>query len=210
MSGVILENINAPEDLRKLPQNDLQQLILELRQYIVDTLATHPGHLASSLGTVELTVALHYVFNTPDDKIVWDVGHQAYSHKILTGRRDQFPTIRTYGGISGFPKIDESEYDAFGTGHSSTSISAALGMATASKLQGNTRRQHIAVIGDGAMTGGEAFEAINNAAVSKANILVILNDNGISIDKAVGGLNRYLLKITASDRKSTRLNSSHT
>ncbi len=200
MSGVILENINAPEDLRKLPQNDLQQLILELRQYIVDTLATHPGHLASSLGTVELTVALHYVFNTPDDKIVWDVGHQAYSHKILTGRRDQFPTIRTYGGISGFPKIDESEYDAFGTGHSSTSISAALGMATASKLQGNTRRQHIAVIGDGAMTGGEAFEAINNAAVSKANILVILNDNGISIDKAVGGLNRYLLKITASPR----------
>jgi len=175
-------------------------LALELRHYIVDTLATHPGHLASSLGTVELTLALHYVFNTPDDKVIWDVGHQAYSHKIITGRREQFPTIRTYGGLSGFPKMDESEFDAFGTGHSSTSISAALGMATASKLQGNNSRHHIAVIGDGAMTGGEAFEALNNAGVSKANILVILNDNGISIDKAVGGLSRYLVKITASPR----------
>ena len=198
MQGVILENISTPEELRRLPVSDLPELARELRNYIVDTLATHPGHLASSLGTVELAIALHYVFNTPDDKVVWDVGHQAYAHKILTGRRDQFPTIRTYGGISGFPRMDESPYDAFGTGHSSTSISAALGMATASKLQGNTTRQHIAVIGDGSMTGGEAFEALNNAGVSKANILVILNDNGISIDKAVGGLSRYLVKITSS------------
>ena len=198
MQGVILENISTPEELRRLPVSDLPELARELRHYIVDTLATHPGHLASSLGTVELAIALHYVFNTPDDKVVWDVGHQAYAHKILTGRRDHFPTIRTYGGISGFPRMDESPYDAFGTGHSSTSISAALGMATASKLQGNTTRQHIAVIGDGSMTGGEAFEALNNAGVSKANILVILNDNGISIDKAVGGLSRYLVKITSS------------
>ncbi len=200
MQGVILENINTPQELRKLPVSDLPELARELRHYIVDTLATHPGHLASSLGTVELAIALHYVFATPDDKVVWDVGHQAYAHKILTGRRQQFPTIRTYGGISGFPRMDESPYDAFGTGHSSTSISAALGMATASKLQGNTTRQHIAVIGDGSMTGGEAFEALNNAGVSKANILVILNDNGISIDKAVGGLSRYLVKITSSPK----------
>lgn len=198
MYGVILSNIESPADLRKLPVSDLKEVANELRRYIVDTLATHPGHLASSLGTVELTIALHYVFNTPDDKLIWDVGHQAYSHKILTGRRDQFPTIRTYGGISGFPKMDESPYDAFGTGHSSTSISAALGMAIASKLQGNLDRQHIAVIGDGSMTGGEAFEAINNAGVSKSNILVILNDNGISIDKSVGGLSSHLTRITAS------------
>ena len=200
MQGVILENINTPEELRKLPVSDLPELARELRHYIVDTLATHPGHLASSLGTVELAIALHYVFATPDDKVIWDVGHQAYAHKILTGRRQQFHTIRTYGGISGFPRMDESPNDAFGTGHSSTSISAALGMATASKLQGNTTRQHIAVIGDGSMTGGEAFEALNNAGVSKANILVILNDNGISIDKAVGGLSRYLVKITSSQK----------
>lgn len=200
MQGVILENISTPEDLKRLPESDLPELALELRHFIVDTLATHPGHLASSLGTVELAIALHYVFNTPDDKIIWDVGHQAYAHKILTGRRDQFQTIRTYGGISGFPRMDESPYDAFGTGHSSTSVSAALGMATASKLQGDISRQHIAVIGDGSMTGGEAFEALNNAGVSKANILVILNDNGISIDKAVGGLSRYLVKITASPK----------
>ena len=198
LQGVILENINTTDDLRKLPVSDLPELARELREYIISTLATHPGHLASSLGAVELCVALHYVFNTPDDKIVFDVGHQAYAHKILTGRRDAFPTIRTYNGISGFPKMEESPYDAFGTGHSSTSVSAALGMATASKLQGNTHRQHIAVIGDGALTGGEAFEALNNAGVSKANILVILNDNGISIDKAVGGLSRYLVKITSS------------
>lgn len=198
--GVILENINTPDDLKSLSVADLRELAAELRHYIVDTLSSHPGHLASSLGTVELTVALHYVFNTPDDKLVWDVGHQAYGHKILTGRRDRFSTIRTYGGLSGFPKMAESEYDAFGVGHSSTSISAALGMATASTLQGNSSRQHIAVIGDGSMTGGEAFEALNNAGVSKANILVILNDNGISIDKSVGGLSKYLTKIVASPK----------
>lgn len=200
MTGVILDSINSIEDLRKLGTEDLKQLAIELRHYIIDTLSQHPGHLASSLGTVELTLALHYVFNTPDDKLIWDVGHQAYAHKIITGRRDQFPTIRTYGGLSGFPRMDESPFDAFGTGHSSTSISAALGMATASSLQNNSKRQHIAVIGDGAMTGGEAFEALNNAGVSKANILVVLNDNGISIDKAVGGLNKYLTRITASPK----------
>ncbi len=195
---MILDSVNTIDDLRRLPVSDLEQLSFELRHYIIQTLSRHPGHLASSLGTVELTLALHYVFNTPDDKLVWDVGHQAYAHKIITGRRDQFPTIRTYGGLSGFPRMDESPFDAFGTGHSSTSISAALGMAMASTLQGNTKRQHIAVIGDGSMTGGQAFEALNNAGVSKANILVILNDNGISIDKAVGGLSRYLTRITAS------------
>ncbi|MBQ3581006.1 MAG: 1-deoxy-D-xylulose-5-phosphate synthase [Bacteroidales bacterium] len=196
----MLEKINTPYDLRKLNVGQLQPLADELRHYIIETIATHPGHLASSLGVVELTVALHYVFNTPDDKLIWDVGHQAYAHKIITGRRDQFPSIRTKGGLSGFPKMSESEYDAFGTGHSSTSISAALGMAVASKLQGESGRQHIAVIGDGSMTGGQAFEALNNVAVSKSNILVILNDNGISIDKAVGGLNRSLVHITASPR----------
>jgi len=200
VTGVILDSINTIDDLRRLPLEDLGQLAAEVRHYIIDTLSEHPGHLASSLGTVELTLALHYVFNTPDDKLIWDVGHQAYCHKIVTGRRDAFPSIRTLGGLSGFPRIDESPFDAFGTGHSSTSISAALGMATASKLQGNLSRQHIAVIGDGAMTGGEAFEALNNAGVSKANILVVLNDNGISIDKAVGGLNKYLTRITASRR----------
>lgn len=194
----MLKNIHTPDDLKQLSVDQLQPLADELRRYIIDTLSTHPGHLASSLGTVELTVALHYVFNTPDDKLIWDVGHQAYAHKILTGRGDAFQTIRTYGGISGFPKMEESPYDAFGTGHSSTSISAALGMATASVLQGNTQRNHIAVIGDGSMTGGEAFEALNNAGDSQANILVILNDNGISIDRAVGGLNGYLTRITAS------------
>ena len=192
--------ITTPEELRKLSVDQLPSLAAELRKYIIDTLSTHPGHLASSLGTVELAIALHYVFNTPDDKLVWDVGHQAYAHKILTGRGEAFPTIRTYGGLSGFPKMSESPYDAFGTGHSSTSISAALGMATASVLQGNTQRNHIAVIGDGSLTGGEAFEALNNAGVSKANILVVLNDNGISIDKAVGGLSGYLTRITASPR----------
>lgn len=195
-----MDNINDIQDLRSLSPDDLKQLAVEIRHYIIDTLSQHPGHLASSLGTVELTLALHYVFNTPDDKLVWDVGHQAYTHKIITGRRDQFPTIRTYGGLSGFPRMDESPFDAFGTGHSSTSISAALGMATASTLQGNTARQHIAVIGDGSMTGGEAFEALNNAGVSKTNMLVVLNDNGISIDKAVGGLSKYLTRITASRR----------
>lgn len=195
-----LSDIHTPDDLRRLPLDQLPEVANQLRDYIITTLSTHPGHLASSLGTVELTVALHYVFNTPDDKLIWDVGHQAYAHKILTGRGDKFPTIRTYGGLSGFPKRSESEYDAFGTGHSSTSISAALGMATASRLQGNLTRNHIAVIGDGAMTGGEAFEALNNVGESQANVLIILNDNGISIDKAVGGLDSYLTRITSSPR----------
>lgn len=195
-----LHDINSPSDLKKLNPAELQGVADELRAYIVDTLSTHPGHLASSLGTVELTVALHYVFNTPDDKLIWDVGHQSYAHKILTGRREAFQSIRTYGGISGFPKMSESPYDAFGTGHSSTSISAALGMAVASKMQGNLTRKHIAVIGDGSLTGGEAFEALNNLGQSKSNIIVILNDNGISIDKAVGGLNNNLMRITSSPR----------
>lgn len=195
-----LHDIKTPLELRQLAPDQLQEVADAMRKYIIETLSTHPGHLASSLGTVELTVAIHYVFNTPDDKLVWDVGHQAYSHKILTGRGEAFSTIRTYGGLSGFPKREESEYDAFGTGHSSTSISAALGMATASELQGNHERCHIAVIGDGSLTGGEAFEALNNAGVSKSNILVILNDNGISIDKAVGGLDGYLMRITSSPR----------
>lgn len=195
-----LHDINSPSDLKKLNPAELQGIADELRAYIVDTLSTHPGHLASSLGTVELTVALHYVFNTPDDKLIWDVGHQSYAHKILTGRRETFQSIRTYGGISGFPKMSESPYDAFGTGHSSTSISAALGMAVASKMQGNLTRKHIAVIGDGSLTGGEAFEALNNLGQSKSNIIVILNDNGISIDKAVGGLNNNLMRITSSPR----------
>lgn len=195
-----LNDIDSPQDLKRIPVDELQGIADELRNYIIDTLSTHPGHLASSLGAVELAVALHYVFDTPDDKLVWDVGHQAYAHKILTGRRDRFATIRTYGGLSGFPRRDESEYDAFGTGHSSTSISAVLGMATASSLQGNTTRTHIAVIGDGALTGGEAFEALNNMGLSKSNVLVVLNDNGISIDKAVGGLDEYLTRITSSQR----------
>ena len=196
----LLEKIDNPQSLKQLPVGQLPQVVAELRQYIIGTLAVHPGHLASSLGTVELAVALHYVFNTPDDKLIWDVGHQAYAHKILTGRYNEFQTIRTKGGLSGFPKMSESPYDAFGTGHSSTSISAALGMAIASELQGNTTRQHIAIIGDGSMTGGEAFEALNNAGVSKSNVLVILNDNGISIDRSVGGLSKHLVRITASPR----------
>ena len=197
---MVLRDIHSPADLKKISVDQLAPITGQLRDYIIDTLSSHPGHLASSLGTVELTVALHYVFNTPDDKLIWDVGHQAYAHKILTARGERFSTIRTYGGLSGFPKMSESEYDAFGTGHSSTSISAALGMATASKLQGNNTRCHIAVIGDGALSGGEAFEALNNVGDSHANILIVLNDNGISIDKAVGGLNSYLTRITASRR----------
>ena len=192
----VLDKINTPDDLKKLSPKELEQLCSDLRSYIVKVLSTHPGHLASGLGMVELAVALHYVFNTPDDKLVWDVGHQAYPHKILTGRKRQFDTIRSYGGISGFPKMEESEFDSFGTGHSSTSISAALGMAVAAHLQGNDSRNHIAVIGDGSMTGGMAFEALNHAGEAGANVLVILNDNGISIDKSVGGLSHYLTKIT--------------
>ena len=186
----LLDQINLPQDLRKLKVSQLPQLADELREFIIQVIADHPGHLGASLGTVELTVALHYVFNTPYDRIIWDVGHQAYGHKILTGRKEQFASIRCLGGLSGFPSRNESEYDAFGTGHSSTSISAALGMAIASNLKGEKDRQHIAVIGDGAMTGGMAFEGLNNAGASKSNLLVILNDNGMSIDISTGALSR--------------------
>ncbi len=193
-----LDSIKRPADLRKLSVSELPQVCDELRQFIIEQTAEHPGHLGSSLGVVELTVAIHYVFDTPDDKLVWDVGHQAYAHKIITGRKEAFSTNRCYRGISGFPRRDESEYDTFGTGHSSTSISAVLGMAMAAKLEGNTTRNHIAVIGDGAMTGGMAFEALNQAASRDVNILVILNDNKISIDGSTGAMSKYLLSITAS------------
>lgn len=196
--GPLLAGINHPGDLKALSPDQLVQLSGELREYILDVVSVHPGHLGSSLGVVELTVALHYVFNTPYDRLIWDVGHQAYPHKILTGRRDNFHTNRQFKGISGFPKRSESDFDAFGVGHSSTSISAAYGMAVASQLLGENDRHHIAVIGDGAMTGGMAMEGLNNAGVSKANLLVILNDNGIAIDKNVGALKEYLVRITTS------------
>jgi 1-deoxy-D-xylulose-5-phosphate synthase len=195
----LLSAINSPTDLKKLEVSQLPQLCDELRAFIVDTLADNPGHFGASLGVVEMTVAMHYVYDTPYDKLVWDVGHQAYGHKILTGRKNEFHTNRKYKGISGFPKIEESVFDSFGVGHSSTSISAALGMAMASKLQGNKKRHHVAIIGDGALTGGEAFEGLNNAGVNKeADLLVVLNDNGISIDKGVGSLKDFLLDVTTS------------
>lgn len=197
-AGKLLENIVYPSDLRKLGEDKLVEISEELRQYIIDVVSQKGGHFGASLGVVELTVALHYVFNTPDDQLVWDVGHQAYGHKILTGRRENFHTNRIYKGISGFPKRSESEYDAFGVGHSSTSIGAALGMAVASDYKGEKDRQHIAVIGDGAMTGGMAFEALNHAGISNANLLVVLNDNCMSIDPNVGALRDYLTDITTS------------
>ena len=197
-AGELLKQINSPADLKQLSQDELVKLCSELRQYIIDTVSVHGGHFAASLGVVELTVALHHVLNTPYDQLVWDVGHQAYGHKILTGRRNVFHTNRTLGGISGFPKRGESEYDAFGVGHSSTSISAALGMAVASHYKGETDRQHVAVIGDGAMTAGMAFEALNHAGIEKSNLLVILNDNCMSIDPNVGALKEYLTSITTS------------
>ena len=193
----LLSKIYTPEDLRKLAPEDLTQVSSELRQFIIDVVCNNPGHFGASLGVVELTVALHYVFNTPYDKIIWDVGHQAYGHKILTGRRENFSTNRRYKGISGFPKMAESEYDAFGTGHSSTSISAALGIAVAAGNKGESRHV-VAVIGDGAMTAGQAFEGLNNAGIGKSDILVILNDNNIAIDANVGALKEYLLDITTS------------
>ncbi len=196
--GKLLSSVNYPSDLKQLNVEQLPKLSEELRQFIIDVISHNPGHLSASLGTVEMAVAIHYVFNTPDDKLIWDVGHQAYPHKILTGRKEIFQTLRTYKGISGFPKMSESEYDAFGVGHSSTSISAALGMAVASSLKNEKNRQHIAVIGDGSMTAGMAFEALNHAGVAKSNILVILNDNGIAIDKNVGALSEYLTRITTS------------
>jgi len=196
--GNLLQQINSPADLRKLSEDELPRLCHEIRQFIIEVISANPGHLGASLGAVELAVAIHFAFNTPDDKLIWDVGHQAYAHKIITGRRDRFYTNRTYHGISGFPKMAESEYDAFGVGHSSTSISAALGMAVAARLQSMTNEHHIAVIGDGSMTGGMAMEALNNAGVSKTNLLVILNDNGIAIDKNVGAMREYLLDIVTS------------
>ncbi len=197
-AGPLLRKIDFPEDLRKLDRSRLNTLSEELRQYIIDTVSIYGGHFGASLGVVELTVALHYVFNTPADLLVWDVGHQAYGHKILTGRRALFHTNRRYRGLSGFPKRGESPYDAFGVGHSSTSVSAALGMALADAYKGEKERQHIAVIGDGALTGGMAFEALNHAGVSDTNLLVILNDNCMSIDPNVGALREYLTDITAS------------
>jgi 1-deoxy-D-xylulose-5-phosphate synthase len=194
----LLSGIDTPDDLKKLDKNQLPQVCNELRQFIIDCVSVHGGHFGASLGVVELTVALHYIYNTPDDQLVWDVGHQAYGHKILTGRRKVFHTNRKYGGLSGFPKRSESVYDTFGVGHSSTSISAALGMALASKYRGEDHRRHIAVIGDGAMTAGLPFEALNHAGVSNANVLIILNDNNMSIDPNVGALKEYLTDITTS------------
>ena len=193
-----LRLINTPDDLKKLQRNELPQLCSELRQFIIDELSHNPGHLASSLGVVELSVALHYVFNTPYDRIIWDVGHQAYAHKILTGRRDRFSTNRQFKGLCGFPTPKESEYDAFGTGHSSTSISAGLGMSVAALLKNERDRQVVAVIGDGAMTGGLAFEGLNNASMDKNNMLIILNDNNMAIDPLKGGFTQYLTDITTS------------
>ena len=190
----LLHTINDPRDLRDLPRSRLHELTDELRAYLLDSVAQTTGHLSSNLGTVELTVALHYVYNTPEDRIVWDVGHQTYPHKILTGRRDRMATLRQLGGLSGFPQRTESDYDAFGTAHSSTSISAALGMALAAKYKGEDRRV-VAVIGDGAMTAGMAFEALNNAGIADTNLLVILNDNDMSISPPVGALNRYLAQL---------------
>lgn len=196
-AGKLLSLVNSPSDLKKIEKKDLPQLSEELRQFIIDVVSTNPGHFGASLGVVELTVALHYVYNTPYDRLIWDVGHQAYGHKILTGRRDVFHTNRKYGGISGFPNRFESEYDTFGVGHSSTSISAALGMAMAAKNKGEDRNV-IAVIGDGSMTAGLAFEGLNNAGIEHSNILVVLNDNHMAIDPNVGALNEYLLDITTS------------
>ena len=195
--GELLAQINSPADLKKFPKDKLVQICDELRQYIVDNVSVYGGHFGASLGVVELTVALHYILNTPEDQLVWDVGHQAYGHKILTGRREKFHTNRLYGGLSGFPKRTESEFDTFGVGHASTSISAALGMAVASKYKG-TGIQHVAVIGDGSMTGGMAFEAMNHAGVSDTNLLIILNDNCMAIDPNVGALKDYLTDITTS------------
>lgn len=194
----LLAKIDSPDDVKKLDQAQLVQLCDELRHFIIDIVSVYGGHFGASLGVVELTVALHYVYNTPHDLLVWDVGHQAYGHKILTGRKEKFHTNRVYKGISGFPKRSESPYDTFGVGHSSTSVSASLGMAVASKYKGELDRQHIAVIGDGALTGGIAFEGLNHAGVSDSNILIILNDNCMSIDPNVGALKDYLTDITTS------------
>jgi 1-deoxy-D-xylulose-5-phosphate synthase len=198
LPGPLLKTIDSPADLKKLSREKLHQVCDELRQYIIDVVSVHGGHFGASLGVVELTTALHYVYNTPYDQLVWDVGHQAYGHKILTGRRDNFHTNRKYNGLSGFPKRSESEYDTFGVGHSSTSISAALGMAIAAKYKGEKDRKVVAVIGDGSMTAGMAFEAMNHAGVANTDMLIILNDNGIGIDPNVGALKEYLTDISTS------------
>lgn len=201
----VLDHIDSPIELRRLPISDLPGLACELRDCIIEVVSTKEGHLGASLGVVELTIALHYVFNTPDDRLVWDVGHQAYGHKILTGRREAFPGIRQKGGISGFPRRNESPYDAFGTGHSSTSISALLGMALAAALQGNHNRQHIAVIGDASIAAGMAFEALNHAGDTNANLLIILNDNAIGIDPSVGALKKYLTNVKKGTAKEENI-----
>src|SRR5574340_1403068 len=190
----LLNSINLPDDLRKLERVQLPQLADELRRFLVESVSKTGGHLSSNLGTVELTIALHYIYNTPDDRLVWDVGHQTYTHKILTGRREAMGRLRMAGGIAGFPRRAESPFDAFGTGHSSTSISAALGMAVAARMEKSARRA-VAIIGDGALTGGMAFEALNNAGALDANLLVILNDNDMSISQPVGALNNYLARL---------------
>ena len=205
MKQTLLDNITLPEDLRELNKEELPLLAKELRDFIIDIVATKEGHLGASLGVVELTIALHYVFNTPADQLIWDVGHQAYGHKILTGRKSIFHTNRQLNGISGFPKREESKYDTFGVGHSSTSISAALGMAMASNLKGETEKQHIAVIGDASIASGMAFEALNHAGVSNANLLIILNDNAIGIDPSVGALKEYLTNVK-KDRQLAKNN----
>ncbi|MDW5289316.1 1-deoxy-D-xylulose-5-phosphate synthase [Formosa sp. PL04] len=201
----LLEHINSPEDLRLLSKEDLPKLAKELRDFIIQIVATKEGHLGASLGVVELTIALHYVYNTPDDILIWDVGHQAYVHKILTERKDQFETNRQLGGLSGFPKRDESKYDAFGVGHSSTSISAALGMAIGSKLKGDFNTHHIAVIGDASIASGMAFEGLNHAGVTDTNLLVILNDNAIGIDPSVGALKMYLTNVKKGTQKQDNI-----
>ncbi|MDR2222013.1 MAG: 1-deoxy-D-xylulose-5-phosphate synthase [Flavobacteriaceae bacterium] len=208
---MLLDHIDTPQDLKGLSIDELVELTQDLRKFIIDIVATKEGHLGASLGVVELTVALHYVFNTPDDLLVWDVGHQAYGHKLLTGRREVFDTNRQKGGISGFPKREESEYDTFGVGHSSTAISAVLGMALASKLKGNLERQHIAVVGDASIASGMAFEGLNHAGVTDANVLVILNDNAIGIDPSVGALKDYLTSVKEgkNHRKNNMIKSLH-
>ena len=200
METKLLTHINSPKELRNLSKNKLPQLAKELRDFIIDIVATKEGHLGASLGIVELTIALHYVFDTPNDLLIWDVGHQAYGHKILTERKELFHTNRQLGGISGFPKRSESVYDAFGTGHSSTSISAALGMAIASKIKGDLNKQHIAVIGDASIASGMAFEGLNHAGVTDANLLIILNDNAMGIDPSVGALKNYFTNVKAGKK----------
>ena len=195
----LLNKIQTPDDLRKLKVEELPQVCDELRRDIIEEVAVNPGHLASSLGVAEITVALHYVYNTPEDRIVWDVGHQAYGHKILTGRKDRFCTNRKLGGIKPFPSPQESEYDTFACGHASNSVSAALGMAVAAELEGKPDRHVVAVIGDGALSGGLAFEGLNNVSSSPNNLLIILNDNDMSIDRSVGGMQQYLLALNTNE-----------